>query len=132
MANLAFENFDLQAINEELGLEIQQSAFFGREGGSSAVTSDPAVIEAAFSPEVLEEDLNSDLIELGETRAVVIHLAEHRPSALQPLEDVRADIAVELRTQMEEEQARAVGEQILAALQAGESIDSFLQQESIE
>lgn len=132
MANLAFENFDLQAINEELGLEIQQSAFFGREGGSSAVTSDPAVIEAAFSPEVLEEDLNSDLIELGETRAVVIHLAEHRPSALQPLEDVRADIAVELRTQMEEEQARAVGEQILAALQAGESIDSFLQQEPIE
>ena len=132
MANLAFENFDLQAINEELGLEIQQSAFFGREGGSSAVTSDPAVIEAAFSPEVLEEDLNSDLIELGETRAVVIHLAEHRPSALQPLEDVRADIAVELRTQMEQEQARAVGEQILAALQAGESIDSFVQQESLE
>ncbi len=132
MANLAFENFDLQAINEELGLEIQQSAFFGREGGSSAVTSDPAVIEAAFSPEVLEEDLNSDLIELGETRAVVIHLAEHRPSALQPLEDVRADIAVVLRTQMEQEQARAVGEQILAALQAGESIDSFVQQESLE
>ncbi|MEC8860056.1 MAG: SurA N-terminal domain-containing protein [Pseudomonadota bacterium] len=132
MANLAFENFDLQAINEELGLEIQQSAFFGREGGSSAVTSDPAVIEAAFSAEVLEEDLNSDLIELGETRAVVIHLAEHRPSALQPLEDVRADIAVELRTQMEQEQARAVGEQILAALQAGESIDSFVQQESLE
>lgn len=131
LANLAFETFDLQAINEELGLEIQQSEYFGRSGGSSDITSDERVIEAAFSDDVLVEELNSELIELSDTRAVVLHLQEYRPEALIPFEDVRAEIAVTLRGQREREMARELGENLMAALESGEDVSEQLAAESL-
>jgi len=131
LANLAFETFDLVSINEELGLEIQQTEFFGRNGGTSAVASDPNVISTAFSADILEDELNSDVIELSENRVAVIHLAEYRPAEVQPLDDVRAEIAVNLRRQMEQDMAREVGESILTALRSGESVEDLLGAESL-
>ena len=131
LANLAFETFDLLSINEELGLDIQQTEFFGRNGGTSAVAGDPNVISAAFSADILEDELNSDVIELSENRVAVIHLAEYRPAEVQPLEDVRAEIAVNLRRQMEQDMAREVGESILTALRSGESVEDLLGAESL-
>lgn len=131
LANLAFETFDLQAINEELGLPIQTTEFFGSAGGTGVVSSNPAVIEAAFSEDILEQDLNSDVIELNDSRAVVVHLNEYRAASLQPLDEVRADIAVALRTEMERDSARAIGEQILERLRNNESVDDMLAAESI-
>lgn len=131
LANLAFETFDLQAINAELGLEIRQSEFFGRSGGSSDITADERVVEAAFSVDVLDEELNSDLIELSDTRAVVIHLQEYRPEALIPFEEVRPEIAVTLRGERERQMARELGEQLLAALASGEDISEQMANESL-
>lgn len=131
LANLAFETFDLQAINDELGLEIQQSEFFGRNGGSSDITSDERVAEAAFSDDVLVEELNSELIELSDTRAVVIHLQEYRPEALIPFDEVRSEIAVTLRGERERELARDLGEELLAALESGEDISEQMARESL-
>ncbi|MBC54149.1 MAG: hypothetical protein CMQ34_10000 [Gammaproteobacteria bacterium] len=131
LANLAFETFDLQAINEELGLEIQQSEFFGRSGGSSNITSDERVVDAAFSVDVLDEELNSDLIELSDTRAVVIHLQEYRPEALVPFDEVRPEIAVTLRGERERQLARELGEQLLSAIEAGEDISEQMTSESL-
>lgn len=131
LANLAFETFDLQAINDELGLEIQQSDYFGRSGGNSDITSDQRVVEAAFSEDVLQEDLNSELIELSDTRAVVLHLEEYRPEAQIPFEDVRAEIAVTLRSERERQMARELGEELLAALESGEDISEQMTSESL-
>lgn len=131
MANLAFETFDLQAISEELGLTIVESEFFGRQGGSGPITSQEAVATQAFSGDVLDEDLNSDVIELDDSRAVVIHLREYRPEALIPFDEVRAEIAVMLRTQRERELAREVGESILASLEAGEDVSEVLAAEGL-
>lgn len=131
LANLAFETFDLQAINEDLGLEIQQSSFFGRNGGTSIVTSDPNIIRQAFSDDVLGGELNSDVIELNANQAAVLRLAEYRPAQLQPLQEVRAEIAVMLRSERERAMAREVGESILASLRAGEEADDILAAESL-
>lgn len=119
LANLAFETFDLQAISEDLGMEIQTSGFFGRSGGSDTVTSNQNVLAQAFSPEIMTDELNSEVIELTENSAVVIRLAEHKPSAVRPFDEVRAEIAVLLRTQQEQEKAAEVGQQILASLESG-------------
>ena len=132
LANLAFETFDLQAISEDLGLEIQTSEFFGRSGGSDAVTSNPNVLSQAFSPDILTEELNSEVIELTENRAVVFRLEEHQPSAVQPFDDVRAEIAVLLRTQREQERAAEVGQRILDELEAGSDAADVLAAESLQ
>lgn len=131
LANLAFETFDLQAISEDLGLEIQESEFFGRIGGSDAVTSNPTVIEQAFSTDIMNDELNSEVIELTDSMATVIRLREHKPATMQPLEDVRAEIAVLLRTQKEQEKALDVGQQIIAALEGGGDAADILASESL-
>lgn len=132
LANLAFETFDLQSISDELGLEIQSSNAFGRNGGSSVITSDQRVIDAAFSDEVLNQDLNSDAIELSDTQAVVIHLNEHQPEQVQPFDDVRSEIAVTLRRERERERTAEVGREILAALEAGEDVSDRIAAEGAE
>jgi len=132
LANLAFETFDLQAINEDMGLEIQTTEFFGRNGGSTPISSNPEVLQQAFSEDLLNGDLNSDLIELNDSRAVVIHLGEHKPASVLPLDDVRSEIAVMLRGQKEREKAAEVGQQLLAALNSGNDASEILAAESLQ
>ena len=119
LANLAFETFDLQAISEDLGVQIQQTEFFGRLGGSDLVTSNPAVIEDAFSSDILTDGLNSDVIELSESMATVIRLSEHRPASIQPFDEVRGEIAVTLRTEREQQKAQEIGQQIISLIENG-------------
>ncbi|GFZ76518.1 peptidylprolyl isomerase [Pseudohongiella nitratireducens] len=132
LANLAFETFDLQSISDELGMEVQVSETFGRNGGSSVVTSNQNVIDAAFSDEVLNQDLNSDSIELSDTQAVVVHLNEYQPEQVQPFDEVRNEIAVSLRTELERERTREIGQEILAALEAGEDVSDRIAAEGAE
>jgi peptidyl-prolyl cis-trans isomerase D len=131
LANLAFETFDLQAISEEIGLQIQQSEFFGRLGGSDVVSSNPAVIEDAFSTEILTDGLNSDVIELSESMATVIRLNEHRPASIQPFDEVRGEIAVILRTESEQQKAQEIGQQIISALESGGDAADVIAAESL-
>ncbi|MDX1490073.1 MAG: SurA N-terminal domain-containing protein [Pseudohongiellaceae bacterium] len=131
LANLAFETDDLSAINEELGLEIIESESFTRMGGSTEITRNPNVIAAAFSDEVLQEGLNSEVIEAGE-RAIVVHLNEFTEASIRPLAEVRGEIAAILRTEIEKERALALGEQILAALEAGESVDELVAENELQ
>ncbi len=132
LANLAFETGDLQDISAELGLEIRQSDFFTRNGGNDRFTSDNRVVEAAFSADVLLDGNNSDIIEFGTTDAMVLRVRDHNDAVLIPLEEVRGEIAALLRGQLERDRARALGEEILAALQAGESIDELVAANELE
>lgn len=131
LANLAFETFDLHAISEDLGVQIQQSEFFGRLGGSDLVTSNPAVIEDAFSSGILTDGLNSDVIELSESIATVIRLSEHRPASSQPFDDVRGEIAVILRTEREQQKAQEIGQQIIALLESGSDASDVIAAETL-
>lgn len=126
LANLAFETGDLSAIAEDLGLEIQQSEAFTQLGGSSQITSNSNVITAAFSEDVMIGGNNSDVIELDTSRAMVLNASEHNDASLRPLEEVRGEIAAILRTAIEKERAQMLGEQLLASLRNGESVDEMV------
>jgi len=126
LANLAFETTDLTEISQELELPVQQSEMFARIGGSSEVTSNANVIAAAFADEVLEEGNNSDVVEIGNDRALVLNLNTHNEESVRPLEEVRGEIAAILRTELEKERAAVLGEQLLSALRNGEPIEEIL------
>ncbi|MGM0633302.1 MAG: SurA N-terminal domain-containing protein [Pseudomonadota bacterium] len=132
LGNLAFETFDLESVASEMDLSIEQSPFFGRSGGPDDITSNDDVVEAAFSDEVLYDDLNSDLVELGDDRALVVHLREHRPEELRPLEEVRAEVAATLRGEREQALAGELGERIRSRLEAGEPVEDILEEEGLE
>ncbi|MEZ5492136.1 MAG: SurA N-terminal domain-containing protein [Gammaproteobacteria bacterium] len=131
LSNLAFESGDLQPMNEELGLEIQQSGFFSRAGGLG-LFANPVVIEAAFSGDVMEGGFNSDPIEVNDSQAIVLHLLERQEESVRPLDEVEAEIAVILRTEIERERAMELGQEILGNLVQGQDVEQLLLENELE
>jgi peptidyl-prolyl cis-trans isomerase D len=122
LENSAFESADLAQPAQELGLQVQVSPAFGREGGEG-ITSNRQVVQAAFSEEVLTDGANSGLIELDPDTVVVLRMKEHRKPEVLPFETVQADIVAQLQRNKAAEQARSEGEALLAKLRAGEQVD---------
>jgi peptidyl-prolyl cis-trans isomerase D len=57
------------------------------------VTSNAAVIAAAFGNAVLEDGQNSNLIELNDDQVAVLHLNDHKQEAFQSYEDTKEQVA---------------------------------------
>lgn len=131
MSNLAFETGDLTTISEDLGLEIQESDSFTRTGGPGPF-SNPTLISEAFSDSVLVDGNNSEVIELNPSQSMVLRILEHTPASVQPLEEVQAEIAVIIRTEMETEATQVLGEEIREALESGESLEELLSSNELE
>ncbi|MDP5055712.1 MAG: SurA N-terminal domain-containing protein [Marinomonas hwangdonensis] len=87
ITDLAYASDKLDVLAKEYGVDILQSAYFDRNGGTDLVTSHPEVIAAAFSPTILEDKLNSNLIELNDDEVVVIHLNDYKAASLMSFEE---------------------------------------------
>lgn len=116
----AFEAADLAQPAQELGLEVKTSAPFGRDGGEG-LTANRQVIQAAFSPEVLEQGSNSAAIELDPDTVVVLRVKEHKKPEQMPLEQVADRIRQQLVHQRAAEAAKSEGEKLLADLRKGQT-----------
>lgn len=131
LSNLAFESSDLQRLSDELNLTILTSGDFDRAGGGG-IFSEPRVIEAAFSDEVMLDGNNSDVIEIGEERAVVLRVNTTTPEGILPLEDVEPEIAVALRAQMERDAVAALGDEFATLLDTGDDVEEFLTENELQ
>ena len=131
LSNLAFETGNLETISEELEMDVLISATFGRAGGSG-IFSNQALIDAAFSQEVLLEDNNSEVIELSPSQAVVMNALVFNEAAVLPLEEVEPEIAVIIRTQMEREAVQSLNDQILTRIENAQSVEQLLADNEIE
>ena len=131
LSNMAFESADLQPISEQLGLEIRESGLFSRSGGNG-VFANPQVIDSAFSDEVLNTGFNSDPIELNDSQAIVLRLLDRQEASYTPQEEVEGEIAVIIRTELEKERARELGQELLAILIQGDDVSSLLEENELE
>ena len=123
LANLAYEQSDsLLPAAEQLDLALQTSDWFSRSSGQG-IAAEGQVRQLAFSPEVLQQGLNSEAIELGNDRIVFIRLNEFKPSEQQPLEQVRDRVESELRVNRLRDLNSSSGREALAALNDGKSLD---------
>jgi peptidyl-prolyl cis-trans isomerase D len=121
----------LSAAAEELGLEIQQAGPFGRLGGEG-LAANPGVVGAAFSDLVLAQGSVSDPVDLGENHIVLLRLKEHLPEALMPLEQVRERVVESVRRQRALDAASSTAQELLAALQAGQDMQSLAEARQLE
>ncbi|MGX5219205.1 MULTISPECIES: SurA N-terminal domain-containing protein [Pseudomonas] len=122
----AFEASDLTQPAQELGLKIETSKPFGREGGEG-ITANRKVVEAAYSSDVLEGGSNSAVIELDPSTAVVVHVKQHLKPEQLKLEEVADSIREHLTTVRASEAAKAAGEKQIAQLAAGDASSSNAQ-----
>ncbi|WP_312358299.1 SurA N-terminal domain-containing protein [Stutzerimonas balearica] len=118
----AFESSDLAQPAQELGLKVETTPAFGREGGEG-IAANRQVLQAAFSDEVLVDGANSALIELDPDTVVVVRVKQHMQPEQRPLDEVRESIVEQLRKQKAAEQARQNGEAMLAKLREGGQVD---------
>ena len=113
----AFENdASLDPAAEAVGDAIVTSDWITRNGGEG-IGKEAKVRTAAFSPEVKTEGINSSLIELSPTKALVVRLNTHQDAAAKPFAEVEKEasdayIAAEAR-----KLTLAKGEALLADLQ---------------
>ena len=87
----SFAADDLQGVADDIGLTLETSDWLARNEGSG-ILSEPGVIDAAFSDDVLDEGYNSEVIELDSDRRLVLRVKEHREATQLPLEDVRDEV----------------------------------------
>ena len=92
-ANLAYEE-SLDMLADQLDLEIQTSDFFSN--GTNQY--DQVFVSAAFSEAVIEEGENSDVIELGQNKFVVLSLSSLQPERQKELNEVETQIIATLKT----------------------------------
>lgn len=95
----------LDQAAETMGIELKTSEMFTRNGGED-LASNPDFIAAAFSTNVKEGTLNSDIINITDTHVAFVHLNELKPAVVKPLEDVRETIVTALTEQKAAEEAQ--------------------------
>ncbi|HGY9625057.1 SurA N-terminal domain-containing protein [Pseudomonas sp. NY15356] len=118
LEDAAFEASDLAQPAQDLGLKVQTSAAFGREGGEG-ITANRSVVQAAFSEEVLEEGANSNAIELDPETVVVLRVKEHRKPSQLPLEAVASNIHDHLAKEKAIAELKAKADKLIAGLRDG-------------
>ena len=116
----SFEASDLAQPAQELKLTVHTSAPFSREGGDG-IAANRNVIQAAFSPEVLDEGANSTAIELDPETVVVLRAKEHRKPEQLPLESVAGSIRTQLAKEHATAAAKAKAEALITSLHDGKT-----------
>ena len=80
----------------------------------------------AFSEQLREDNTNSDVIELADGKALVLHITGHQPKAVKPLADVKEQVIAAIKHDKAGEVARGKAQGLLDKLKVGESINADL------
>ena len=126
LANVTYEHPEsLETGARELGLSIRETSPVTRDGQSDdPIASQPAVVAAAFSSEVLDDGNNSEPIEFEPGRIVVVRAFDHEPPRALDLDEARVDIVAALRADARRAAVAGRGRELLAGFRSGRSPDA--------
>lgn len=122
LVELSFDNpGSLEAASDSTGIEIKTSNWLDTDTDSGPVLSNPQLMAAIFSPDVLDDENNSDPIEVGDRHVVVLRVQEYEDARPKTLEDVREDAVDALKGERATEILNARSEAALERLDNGDS-----------
>ena len=136
LTQLVYESPDsLEAAADALGLDVLQAqgvtrdrvlsaTELGLEGDSSAhldLLTDPRVRRALYSAQSLQDKQNAGVIEIASDTIVAVRVNEFVPEHVPSLEQLHDQVLVALQQEKAVAAARALGQEQLAALQAGDA-----------
>lgn len=125
MADSSFENPDsLDGTAKALGLKVQSSDYFTRTS-APAPLNDSKVLAAAFSDMLREENTNSDVIEVGDGKALVLHIADYKPKAPKAQDEVRDQVVAAIKQSKASEVARSKAQELLGKLKSGNGSEAL-------
>jgi len=121
-SNTVYEQSDsLQPAADKFELTLQKSDWITRDSAEPPILSNPSLLAAIFSDDVVLDKRNTDSIEVGSNTFVSARVIEHRPETAQSLSIVRDEIVERLKNQLALERAAKIGEEMLEDLKSGET-----------
>ena len=120
-SNLAYEQSDsLQPIADKFKLKIEQSGWLTRRANAAAgPLNNQKILDALFSPDAIKNKRNTEVVESGPNGLLAARVIEHKPAAVKPIDEVRAEIAKKLVQEEGMALARKRGAAKFAELQQG-------------
>ncbi len=121
-SNTVYEQSDsLKPAAEKFKLTIKQSDWLGRKAlESNGPLANEKLLNALFSEDAIKSKRNTEAVEVATNTLVAARVIEHKPSARQPFESVRANIESLLKRQEAQSLARKDGEARLESLKKGD------------
>ena len=130
LKELSFNAESLADVAADVGLELKTSEAFPQSGGGG-VAAFPAVVKAAFSTEVVNDQYASEVLELGNDRYLVLKLNEYIAARQQELPEVRERVIQLVTDEVSKNQLAEQGGALLARVMAGESVETVAKSENL-
>jgi peptidyl-prolyl cis-trans isomerase D len=120
LAEVSFEVPDtLEDAAGATGQKVVTTPLFSRTE-ATAPLSEPLVMNKLFDADFIQQGLNSELIELGKERAIVVRVTDYQPARTQTLEQVKAEVEAGVKAEQSALLARQHAETVLAnAMESG-------------
>ena len=126
LGEVSYENPDsLDAAAKLLGVEVGKTAMFTRKAGEG-IAADEKVRAVAFSEDVLKGG-NSEPIEVGNEKLVVLRMQSHAAAATKALVEVKDAVIAALQRDKAQKQAIEVANKIKDELLAGKTMAEVAQ-----
>jgi peptidyl-prolyl cis-trans isomerase D len=122
--NTVYEQSDsLKPAADRFGLKILSADGVTRSGAPDqppkSPLSNPKLLAAIFSDDVVKNKRNTEAIEVGGNTLVAARIVEHRPAQRKPFESVQAQVRARVVEQLARRMAQEAGEAKLKELRGG-------------
>lgn len=122
---------ELTAAAQKANLEVKTAGPFAR-GEAQGVLAAPAVQRAAFSDSLVQDGTVSDPIDVGDGRSVLIRVSRHEPERALTVAEAREQVVAAIRADRARKRVEAEADELLAKLEAGESLQALADAKSLQ
>ncbi len=131
LRNIAYEQPDsLDPAADALGLNLEVSEWFTRTEGTG-IAENPAVRAAAFSDEVLQQEFNSDVVQIDDDHLVVLRKNQFQAAEQLELAEVKAEITEKLLASKSTEKTQGFAEDLIKELKDGGDWNQILSENGL-
>ncbi len=122
------DNETLAGAEQAASVKAVETGWFGRDNLPEELNFKP-VTDAIFDGGLVGQNgapgSNSDIITVDGDRAFVLRVSEHKPEAVKPLEEVKAQVSDIVKHNKAQQQAKLDADKLIAALKEGKGDDAL-------
>lgn len=123
-SNIVYEQSDsLKPAADKFKLKLQTSGWVSKSGQGADALNSPKLLAALFSDDSIKNKRNTEAVELAPNTLASARVLEHKPAAIRPLSEVRADIEKHLILEEAAKLAQKDGAAALEKMKKGEAVD---------
>lgn len=130
LEKVAFESPDsLDEAAKAISAKIQKTDFISQQDAPE-ILKNPVVLQAILSPEVKEDRLNSEVLEVAPEHVIVVRVDDAREQMVLPLAEVKEQVVAQLSKVKGEQQAIELATNLIDTLKQGDQ--SLLEQRGLK